>query len=318
VLPLDPGWRMPFLVKGRPAPPRGEEPRAQYHSASDGYFEALGARLRAGRTFDAHDTATSEPVVVINETLARQQFAGQDPVGQTITSSSTAIGPLGRTLMPGADHRIIGVVADVKNHTLQAAAEPAIYNSVRQYPFRTMFLTVRGAGDPAALTAGVREALRGVDPALPLSNVRPLTALVAGSVQQSRLLTYLMSGFAVLALALAALGIYGMLAYAVGQRRQEISIRLALGATPAAVLWLVLRQGLTLTVIGILVGAASGLAISRILASVVANLLFGIGAADAATLAAVIVMVLGVAVAACLVPARRAAALDPLAGLRTE
>lgn len=318
VLPLAPGWRIPFLIKGRPAPARGEEPQAQYHSASDGYFEALGAHVVAGRSFDAHDTAESEPVVMINETLARQFFAGEDPVGRTITSFSTAIGPLGRTLMTSRDHRIIGVVRDVKNHSLQSATEPAIYNTVRQYPFRTMFLVLRGAGDSGQLTSVVRDALRAMDPAMPLSNVRTLGTVVGQSVQQPRFLTYLVSAFASLALLLAALGIYGMLAYVVGQRRQEISVRLALGASRSAVLWLVLRQGLLLAIVGVVVGAAAGLVATRIASRLSADLLYGIGAADVPTLAIVVTMMLGVAAAACLIPARRASALNPLAGLRAE
>lgn len=220
--------------------------------------------------------------------------------------------------MTTRDHRVIGVVRDVKNHSLQTAAEPAIYNMARQYPFRTTFVTVRGTDDPARLSSVLRDALRSIDPAMPLSNVRTLGAVVATSVQQPRFLTYLMSGFAALALTLAAVGIDGMLAYAVGQRKQEISVRLALGATPAGVLWLVLRHGLTLAVAGVAIGAAGGLAVSRVASRMSADLLYGIGAGDAATLSAVIAMVLGVAAAACLIPARRAAVLDPLEGLRRE
>jgi putative ABC transport system permease protein len=283
-------------------------------SVTEGYFETIGAPLVAGRRFDPHDTATSEPVVLINQALARQYFGGQDPVGQTIRSFATNIGPLGRSLMTTREHRIIGVVGDVKNHSLQTPTEPAIYHSSRQFPFLSLYVAMRGNGDsdPARLSAILRDALRTVDPAVPLSEVRTMTMVMSEATGQLRLLTMLMTGFASLALLLAIVGIYGMLAYAVSQRQQEISIRLALGATRGGVLWLVLRQGLLLSLSGAALGAAGGLIVSRSLES----FLYGIKASDALTLVAVVAIVMSIAAAACLLPARRASAVDPLTGLR--
>ena len=313
-LPLASSWRFPFTVFGRPEPARDEAPRAQYHSVSDGYFESLGVPLMAGRTFDAHDTARSEGVVMINQTLARQYFGRENPVGQTIMSFPTGVGPLGRSLMKERAHRIIGVVGDVKNHSLQTPAEPAIYHSVRQFPFMVMHVAVRGQADASRLTALLREAVRATDPVIALSEVQTMDAVVDSAVSQLRLLTYLMAGFAALALLLAVVGIYGMLAYAVSQRQQEISIRLALGASRAGLLWLVLRQGLVLALMGAALGAAGGMILSRSMA----GLLYGVRASDAFTLGAVTALVVAVALVACLIPARRAATVEPLAGLRGE
>jgi predicted permease len=314
-LPLESSWRMPYRVRGRvDGASEGEAPQAQYQTVSDGYFESLGVPLMAGRTFDAHDTANSEGVVVINQTLARQQFGRDNPVGQTIVSMSLGVGPLGSSLMKERAHRIIGVVGDVKNHSLQSPAEPALYHTVRQFPFMVMHVAVRGHADASRLTALLREAVRATDPAIALSDIQTIDNVVDSAVSQLRLLTYLMAGFAALALLLAVVGIYGMLAYAVSQRQQEISIRLALGASRAGLLWLVLRQGLVLAVTGAALGAAGGIVLSRSMS----GLLYGVRASDTLTLAAVMAIVVCVALAACLIPARRAATVEPLAGLRGE
>jgi predicted permease len=313
-LPLEAGWRMPIRIRGQVETPQAEAPQVQYHTVSEGYFESLGVPLMAGRTFDAHDTADSEGVVVINQTLARQQFGRENPVGQTLISMSLGVGPLGSSLMKERAHRIIGVVGDVKNHSLQSPAEPALYHTVRQFPFMVMHVALRGQADPSRLTSLLREAVRATDPAIAISEVQTMDNVVDSAVSQLRLLTYLMAGFAGFALILAVVGIYGMLAYAVSQRQQEISIRLALGASRAGLLWLVLRQGLVLALTGAAIGAAGGIILSRSMAT----LLYGVQASDALTLAAVTAIVVFVALVACLIPARRAATVEPLAGLRGE
>jgi putative ABC transport system permease protein len=202
----------------------------------------------------------------------------------------------------------------VKNHSLQSPAEPALYHTVRQFPFMVMHVALRGQADSSRLTALLREAVRATDPAIAISEVQTMDNVVDSAVSQLRLLTYLMAGFAAFALILAVVGIYGMLAYAVNQRQQEISIRLALGASRAGLLWLVLRQGLVLALTGAAIGAAGGMVLSRSMAT----LLYGVQASDALTLAAVTAIVVGVALVACLIPARRAATVEPLAGLRGE
>jgi putative ABC transport system permease protein len=310
-LPLAPGWRIPFLVRGVSPPPRGEEPTAQYHSVTDGYFEALGVPLLRGRLFDSRDTAASRGVVIVNEALARRYFAGQDPVGQTVLSLTTNIGPLGATLMRDRAHVIVGVVADVKNSSLQGAAEPALYHTARQFPFRHMYVVARG-DDGVRAGAAIRESVRRADPSLPQAELRAMTEVIGAAVERPRFLTFIMAGFAASALALAALGIYGLLAYAVTERRQEISIRMALGARPSGVMWLVLRQGAWLA----LAGSAAGLALAVVAARRIGSQLHGVTAGDPATLASVAVLAVSVAMAACALPAWRASRTQPLAGLR--
>jgi predicted permease len=310
-LPLSPGWRIPFLVQGQPPPARGDEPTAQYHSVSEGYFETLGAPLIKGRLFDSHDTAQSRGVVVINETLARRYFAGEDPVGKTVLSLTRNIGPLGSTLMQERGHVVIGVVGDVKNSSLQGAAEPALYHTVRQFPFRNLFLIARG-DDPTRLGAAIREAVRRADPGLPAPELRSMQAVVGASIERPRFLMFLLGLFAASALALAALGIYGLLSYAVTERQQELSIRMALGAQPGGVRWMVLRQGLLLAVIGSVVGVAAAYAVARQIAS----LLYGVSPGDPLALTAVASVALASAALACALPAWRASRIDPLTGLK--
>src|SRR5207249_9768010 len=183
-------------------------------------------------------------VVIVNEAFVRQYFPTEDPVGKTIISVPTAIGPLGLSLMKNRAHQIVGVVGDVKNQTLRGTVEPSVFQSVRQFPFRTMHLMIRGRGDQNAIVEALRDTVRGLDPAIALADVRPLDRIVARQIEQPRFLMFLMSGFAVLALALASLGIYGVLSYSVTQRRQELSIRMALGARPGSVLRIVIGEGL--------------------------------------------------------------------------
>jgi predicted permease len=312
-LPLAPGWRVPFRIHGAEPPRAGEEPTAQYHSISEGYFAALGATILKGRDFNTHDDETSRGVVIVNETLARKYFGADNPVERTILSLTHGIGPLGRSLMTAREHEIIGVVADVKNTALQAATEPALYHTQRQFPFRSMFVVVRG-GDPGRLAAALKETVSKADPGLPIADIRTLDDVLGAAVDQPRFLMFLMSAFAAFALGLAALGIYGMLSYAVAQRRQELSIRIALGAQSAGVVWLVLRQGMILTIGGSLAGVAAAWLAARALAAV----LFGVRPYDPAALGGAAALAIVVALAACLVPAVRAARVDPLTALRAD
>jgi predicted permease len=310
-LPLTPGWRIPFLIRGLPAPPRGDEPTAQYHSVSEGYFEALGVPLLRGRLFDSHDTAQSRGVVVINQTLARRYFGDVDPIGRTLASLATNIGPLGMTLMKDRDHVIIGVVGDVKNSSLRGTTEAALYHTVRQFPFRHLYVVARGA-DPANVGAAIRDVVRRSDPGLPLPELQTMEAVVGESLEQPRLLMFMLGVFASAALALSALGIYGLLSYAVAERQQELSIRLALGARPAGVRWLVVRDGMGLA----LAGSIAGVFIAYLIARQVASVLYGVRPGDPVALGTVVIVALASAMAACLIPAWRASRIDPLAGLK--
>ena len=310
-LPLAAGWRMGFLIRGAPAPRQGDEPTAQYHSVSDGYFEALGVPLLRGRLFDSHDTATSRGVVVVNEALARRYFPNEDPVGKTITSFARQIGPLGSSLMTDRDHVVIGVVKDLKNMSLQSAAEPAIYHSMRQFPFRHVYLVARGADD-GRVSEAILQSVRRADPSQPRPDIRRMTSVIGESFVRPQFLMYVMWVFAVSAVALAALGIYGLLSYTVAERHQEISIRLALGARPHGVLLMVIRQGLTLA----LVGTAAGLAVAYVTARNISTLFYGVTPGDPVALAAGASVAVIAALGACMLPALRAARLDPMAGLK--
>jgi predicted permease len=313
-LPLEAAWRGPFFIQGRPRPRSGDESQAQHQTIDEDYFRALGVPLIKGRFFDANDSASAPGVVIVNDALARRQWPGEDPIGQTVSSPITAIGPMGRSLMKKPLFQIVGVVASVKNSTLVRDAEPAIYFNYRQFPFRGLNIVVQGQGDPAALLGAVRTEVQRLDPNLPIASARTLDRIVGEATDRPRALMMLMGVFAALALVLAALGIYSVLSYSVNQRRQELSVRMALGAQPRDVLWLVVRQGLWLAMLGGLAGTAGAFAIGRALSS----LLYGVSSADATAFGAAIALALGTALAACLLPARRAAAMDPLAGLRAD
>jgi predicted permease len=313
-LPLEAAWRGPFFIQGRPRPRSGDEAQAQHQTIDGDYFRALGVPLVKGRFFDANDSASAPGVVIVNDALARRQWPGEDPIGQTVISPITVIGPMGRSLMKQPLFQIVGVVASVKNSTLVRAAEPAIYFNYRQFPFRGLNIVVQGQGDPAALVAAVRTEVQRLDPNLPIASARTLDRIVGEATDRPRALMMLMGVFAALALVLAALGIYSVLSYSVNQRRQELSVRMALGAQPRDVLWLVVRQGLWLAMLGGVAGTAGAFAIGRALSS----LLYGVSSADATAFGAAIALALGTALAACLLPARRAAAMDPLAGLRAD
>ena len=316
-LPLEPGWRIPFEVDGRPSPRVEERPIAQHVTSSDGYFEAFRARLLRGRLFAATDTSTAEPVIVVNETLAKQVFPGEDPVGRKLVSLAGQVGPLGRNLMmPTQGARrlpftIVGVVADLHQAPIGQAAEPVIYHTHRQFPFRAMALVARG-GDTAHVVSAMRTALRNLDPALPLSNIKTMDERIATAAAAPRLLTAVLTTFAILTGLLAAVGVYGLLAWSVNERRRELAIRLALGAQPGSLAGLVARQGLVLALSGVVLGLLAAQLGGRLLRAV----LFQTHTTDIAAATGTAALLLVAAAIACLAPARRAARVSPLQGLR--
>jgi ABC-type antimicrobial peptide transport system permease subunit len=252
--------------------------------------------------------------MVINDAFARREWPDEDPIGKVLVPRVRVIGPMGRLMLPpNAQFQVVGVVGNLKNASLVNAAEPAVYFSFRQFPFRGLNVLVQGPGSAASLIGEVRGAVRRLDPNLPLANARALDSLVGAATDRPRALMMLMGVFAALALILAALGIYSVMSYGVSQRRQELSVRMALGAQPRDLLWLVVRQGMWLTIIGGISGALGALALGRTLSS----LLYGVTAGDLTAFAAALVVSLVTAFCACWIPARRAAALNPLDGLRT-
>jgi predicted permease len=314
-LPLDPAWRLAYQVEGRPRPAGADAPQAQNQSVDENYFKVIGVPLIKGRFFDPHDTADAPGVVVVNDALARREWPNEDPIGQRISTTIRFIGPMGAVLMPPTtQYQVVGVVANVKNASLTQPPEPAIYFTYRQFSFRGFNVVVTGHGDAAALLGAVRASVQQLDSNLPLSPGRLLDRVVGDATDRPRALMVLMGVFAALALGLAALGIYSVLSFAVGQRRQELSVRMALGAQPRDVLWLVVKQGLWLTLIGAAAGALGALALGRTLSS----LMYGVSSLDAVAFVLAVALAAITALAACVLPARRAAAIEPLAGLRAD
>ena len=313
-LPLSAGWRMSFSVVGAAPLAESDAPVMQHLSVDEGYFTAQRVPLLRGRDFSERDDAKSPPVVIINEAAAKQLFPGQDAVGKRLSLRARGVGPLGRRLVKDDEHTIVGVVRDVKNTSIKSAAEPAIYVSARQFPFRKMYLVVRGRGDPVQLASLIRAEVKRIDPTLPIAEVRTLDRVLAVSADPPRFVMLLMTAFAALALTLAAVGIYGILTYTVTHRRQEIGIRMALGAEPSMVLRMIVREGLTLVVVGCALGVVGVLLAARSLA----GFLYGVTFFDPMTLGGVLLVVVSVAVLACLVPGRRAAREDPAGALRAS
>jgi predicted permease len=312
-LPLEAGWRVPYGVPGVPTPP-DDPPIAQYHTVDEGYFETLGVRLIDGRWFEERDDVNGRPVVIINEALARRAWPEQSAVGRTILGLANGIGPLGRRLGSENEHEVIGVVADVRNSSITAPAEPAIYSSVRQFPFYRMYVVADGSGAAGQLLGRIRHHAQRLDPALPLGEARTIERVLARPTDASRFLMLLMTTFAALALVLAAIGIYGILSFTVLQRRREIGVRMALGARPADVLGLVVRQGVALGAIGACIGLLLAVYGARFLGS----LLYGVRPVDPVTLAGVVALVLMITAAACVAPALRAVATNPVQTLRGD
>ncbi|HEY7289401.1 MAG TPA: ABC transporter permease [Vicinamibacterales bacterium] len=312
-LPFDAAWRGPFGVPDHPRADT-EEAQAQHQTVDENYFRMIGVPLMKGRLFDARDTMDAPGVIVVNEALARKEWPNEDPLGKVIVPRVRVIGPMGRLMFPeNASFQIVGVVGDLKNTSLVRDAEPAIYFSFRQYPFRGLNVLVQGTGTPASLVYEIRNAVRRLDPNLPVANARSLDSLVATATDRPRALMLLMAVFAALALGLAALGIYSVMSFGVNQRRQELSVRMALGARPRDLLWLVVRHGMWLTVIGGAAGVFGAVLIGRTMSS----LLYGVSASDITAFAVALGLSLATALIACWLPARRAAALNPLEGLRS-
>jgi putative ABC transport system permease protein len=305
----------PFAIFGRPLVPEPQRPTAEHNAISPGYLGALGIPLLQGRDFNESDTLESPGVALVNESFVRRFFPNENPLGQHLTMASDP-GPLDARDLYGVPlwYEIIGVVGDVKSLTPQPEAMPEIYRSYWQWPMQSPKLFVRATGDASTLAAAIRRETKVVIPSLPTPRVRLLTEYIGESLAQPRFQAGLLTSFGLLAVLLAACGIYGVLAYTVTQREREIGVRIALGAPHHKVLALVIRQGLKLAAVGVFIGSAGALALTRILRS----LLYEVTPTDPLTFTAVIVVLMAVAGLACAVPARRAAKVDPMLALRHE
>ncbi|NIR44039.1 MAG: ABC transporter permease [Gemmatimonadetes bacterium] len=291
-----------FLKEGESDIPEGENRTVNFAVVTPTYFQAMGVPLRQGRGFTAADGPDAEPVVVVNDAFVRQHFAGVDPIGRRIG-------------FPGRWFRIVGVVTGVRHASLRDDPNPSIYVAYAQFPqSRSMSLVVSSDVRPDAALGAARAAIHEYDSAVPIYDVMTMEQVLGESLARARFSTWLMALFALIALVLAAVGIYGVIAYAVSRRTQEIGVRVAIGARAADVLRLVLGQGMRLAALGIVVGVLVAVALARVLQSQ----LYGVGAADPLVLAAVIVILSGIAALACYVPARRATRVNPVEALRHE
>jgi putative ABC transport system permease protein len=293
-----------FTLPDRETPPRGQEPQAQFNTATPDYFATMGIPTVQGRVFGDSDRLDTPPVFVINQTMARRFWPGQDPVGKQIKFVGDDT--------PGGT--VIGVVGDAKHEWLSEEQRPQIYNPYSQTPGLFATVVVRTQVEPMSLSQAVREAVWKVDKDQPVWKVRTVGTLLAFNVADKRFLMLLMVVFASLALIITAIGLYGVVNYTVGRRTHEIGIRMALGARAADVLKLVISQGMRLTLTGVGIGLIASFALTRFIQS----LLYGVSATDTLTFTCVSALLGGVALLACYIPARRAAKVDPSIALRHE
>jgi predicted permease len=295
-----------FNIVGAPPLPPGQTPNAQAHAITPDFFQVMRIPLLHGRDFAEADTAPNAPtVVIINQELARRYFPHDDPLSHSITIHS------GR---PDFNARIIGVVGNVKDVSMSDAPLPMIYLPYTQEQWWVMVFVLRSNGNPSSLAGALQEQIHSLDSSLPLQQVRPMTSFVSDSEGDARFRSLLLGLFAILALVLASVGIYSVLAYVVAQRTNEIGIRIALGAQPRDVLRLVIGQGMRAVLVGVVIGVGAALALSQLLT----QFLYGVHDRDPVTFAAVAILLTLVALAACYIPARRAMRVDPIVALRYE
>jgi predicted permease len=293
-----------FHLSGHPVP--AKEERVQINSVGTEYFSTMGIPLLYGRAFNVRDTATSPTVAVINQALARKYFPNQNPMGATFEADADdTSGPI----------QIVGVAADTRYADLRTETPPLFYLPYQQVPRAShMVVEVRAAAESGSILSQVRVAIETQDHDLPMIDVRTMADQVAASLSAERIFANLTAGFGLLALLLASIGIYGIMAYTVSRRNTEIGLRMALGEQPASVVWRVMREAMGMLGVGLVAGIGCSLALSRL----VAAQLFGVQAVDAWTYVAAMALLSGVALLASFVPARRASAIDPLSTLRCE
>ena len=296
----------PITVEGRVLPPGENFINADQHMVSGHYFSAMEIPLRSGRFFNEQDNPTSPKVVIVDEYMARQLWPDQNPIGQRIHYGGVSDNEPWET--------VVGVVGRVKQYTLDADSRIALYRPQTQYPTGTMNVVLRTGADPAALTSAVKQTIRALDSDLPLYNVRTMEQRMEESLARRRFAMLLLALFACVALALATIGTYGVMAYLVNQGTREIGIRMALGATQMGIVRLVVWKGMALALSGVAVGLAGALALSRLMRS----LLFGVSPADPLTFVAISLLLAFVTLLASYIQAHRAAHIDPIVSLRYE
>ena len=300
-----------LYVMGRPVPAPNDAPGVLRHYVGPDHFRALGVPIIRGRVFTASDRAGSPRVAVINELAARRFFAGEDPIGKRVW-----FGGGSNFDRPDSAAEIVGIVGDVAYQSLdERPMQPDFYTPYRQFTYasRAVLVRVRDA-DPARIVPALRRAVRAADPELALYEVRTMEQRLGESWARRQLYTNLLGGFAAVAIILAAMGIYAVVAHSVAQRTREVGIRIALGASHPDVVALLVREGMALP----LVGFAAGIGASLLLTRALASMLYGVTATEPIVFAAVTLLLAIVALAACYLPARRAISIDPLIALKGE
>jgi putative ABC transport system permease protein len=296
-------------IEGHPVP-NSQRPRVAFRIIESQYFHTMGIPLLQGRTFTSQDEQGGLPLAIVNETLVRQMFKGENPVGHRI-KPNISFGGINEAPM----REIVGVTADVKSGSISGNAVPEVYAPQTPTDFiGEMTVVVRTGTDPNALIPTMRSLVSSMDKDLPLRQVKTLDEYVSGSISASRFEAMLLGTFAALAFVLTTIGLYGVISYSVVQRTREMGIRIALGAQRESISRMVVREGVLLALIGV----GAGLGASLVVARLIRELLYGIGATDPATFIAVPVLLIAVALLASYVPARRATRVDPLVALRYE
>jgi len=303
-LPMRGDYVLSFTIQGQPAPKPNEEPSANYRVVSPGYFETIGIPLLRGRTVTERDGEKAPKVAVVDQKFVDRYFPDRDPIGQGIDIGNGTDGFF----------EIVGVVGGIRDDSLEANPAPTMYIPFAQNTFSGMWVVARTPGDPAALPAAVRQTIRSIDSTLPAFAMAPLTTVVSESVAQRRFSMLLLGVFAAIALFLAAVGLYGVVAYTVSQRTQEIGLRMAIGAQRNDVLRLVVGGGMKLALLGVVIGLVVALALGRL----IATLLYEVTPFDPVSYSATIFVLLAVCALACYVPARRAMRVDPIVALRQD
>jgi predicted permease len=296
-----------FSITGRPVA-KGDEPNESLGVVMPGYFETMRIPVVAGRLFGEQDGVKGAPTIIVNQAFANKYFPGQSPLGQHMQPG------LGDDAFQHPVREIVGVVGDIRQRGLTADPEPQYYVPYAQAVVTNPYLVVRTGGDPAALEGAIRAAVHDMDKSVPVYQVSTMENYVSKAAAQPRFQTFLLSGFAGIALLLAVVGLYGLLSYMVAQRTLEIGVRMALGAQRSDVLGMIVRRGLTLAGIGVV----AGLAIAAVVTRLLSGMLYGIRATDPLTFAATAGLFLLVSAAASSVPAYRAARMNPMNTLREQ
>jgi predicted permease len=297
----------PITVEGRVPPPGEKFINADIRIISGHYFQAMEIPLREGRLFSDDDVANKPGVAIVDDYMAQQLWPNQNPIGKRLHFGSIA-----ETASPW--NTVVGVVGRVKQYTLDSDSRIAFYLPQTQYVTRAINVVMRSSKDPVALARAVKQQIHELDPDLPLYNVSTMQERFDKSLARRRFTMLVLGTFAAISLGLAVIGIYGLIAYLVGQGTREVGIRLALGATPRNIMTLVVRGGMTLAFLGIGIGIGGALVVSRLMRS----MLFGVGVTDVVTFAAVPTLLACIVFVASYIPARRASRIDPSTSLRCE